>query len=247
MLGRRKPEGKPKMSDTPERPTAPRGWVPSDTGGQGGKLHAPAVERNTAPILAVLTEVIAGIDPPPRRALELASGSGEHAIAITQAFPDLAWQPSDRDPAGLASIAAWRADTGHDNLLPPVPIDLDDPDWFRRVDGPFDLIFASNVLHISPWRVTLGLLAGAGHLLADHGALVVYGCFSRSGDFVSDSNREFDRAIRERDPEWGVRDTDDVAEVAARNGLTITRIVPMPANNTILVLRRDHSGSPSSS
>ncbi len=238
MLSIDEPERKAKMSESPKSPVAPRGWVPSDTGGHGGKLHAPAVERNTAPILEVLIDVIGSADTAPRYALELASGSGEHALAFARAFPKVVWQPSERDPAGLASIAAWRKEAGLENLLPPMPVDLDDPDWATRLEGPFDLIFASNVLHISPWHVTLNLLAGAARLLDEAGAVVVYGCFSRSGDFVSESNWSFDRSLKARNPAWGVRDTDAVSGEAENVGLRLQRIVPMPANNTVLILRR---------
>jgi Protein of unknown function (DUF938) len=220
---------------------APRrsgGWIPSDSGRDGGKLRAPAVERNTAPILEVLGSLIAETDSPSRSALELASGSGQHAIAFAENFPDIVWQPSERDPAGLESIAAWRAEAGHDNLLEPVAVDLDAESWFRHVAGPFDLLVTCNLLHISPWHVTLNLLAGAGQLLSPAGTLFVYGCFSRAGDFVSESNRSFDQSLRLRDPAWGVRDTDAVAEIARANALAVARIVPMPANNTALVMRR---------
>jgi len=223
--------------DTPDRPKATRGWVPSDSG-NGGKLHAPAVERNTAPILSVLADVVAAAEPAPTRALELASGSGEHAVAFAEAFAGITWQPSDRDHAGLASITAWRAEAGHDNLLEPLPIDLGEQDWHGPLAGPFDLIVACNVLHISPWTVSANLLAGAGRLLSDSGSLFVYGCFSRSGDFVSESNRDFDRSLRARDASWGVRDTEEIARAAEPHGLAIDRVVPMPANNTVLVLRR---------
>jgi len=212
--------------------------MPSDGGNGGGKLHAPAVERNTQPILQVLRTVLSEYPQTNPRVLELASGSGQHAIAYSDAFPDLIWQPSERDPAGLDSIAAWRAEAGHDNLLEPVAIDLDDASWAERLDGPFGLIFASNLLHISPWSVTESLLAGAARILAPGGVLFVYGCFSRSGDFVSESNQAFDTSLRLRHPDWGVRDTDTVGSAAEKVGLTVEKIVPMPANNTVMVLRR---------
>jgi hypothetical protein len=233
------------MTDTPPNP-APRGWVPSDEGTERGKLHAPAAERNTAPILDVLRHIVAESDI--HRALELASGSGQHAIAYAEAFPDITWLPSDRDPAGLTSIAAWRAEAGHDNLETPVHIDLGEPGWRKLIKGPFDLIITCNLLHISPWNVTLNLLAGAAGLLTENGTLFIYGCFSRARDFVSESNRSFDEGLRHRDPSWGVRDTEEIAEAAAPLGLSIVRVVPMPANNTVVVLRRDgdHSGSSTS-
>ncbi|MEJ8572553.1 DUF938 domain-containing protein [Microbaculum marinum] len=221
-----------------------RGWVPSDEAASGGKLHMPATERNTAPILTVLEEIAAGAGI--RRALELASGSGQHAIAFAAAFPGVTWQPSERDPAGLRSISAWRAEAGLGNLAEPLRIDLDDPGWASGIDGPFELIVACNLLHISPWSVTRNLLSGAAALLAETGTLFVYGCFSRSGDIVSGSNRAFDEGLRRRDPSWGVRDTDDVAAAAASVGLDLVRVVPMPANNTVVIVRRAQSGSSSS-
>ncbi len=214
-------------------------WTPRGN----GKLSAPAVARNTAPILERLRETIDRAARPPApqarwRALELASGSGEHAVAFARAFADIDWQPSERDPAALDSIAAWRADAGLANLAAPLRIDLADPRWAEALDPPVDLIYACNLMHISPVAVSRNLLTGAARLLADDGILFVYGCFSRSGDFVSPSNRRFDQALRARDPAWGVRDTDFVAEMAADCGLAVSDIIAMPANNTVVILRR---------
>lgn len=221
----------------PEEPAT--GWLPSDEAA-GGRLFMPAAARNREPILEALRAALEGRAP--AQALELASGSGEHAVAFAGAFPQTRWQPSDRDPAGLASIAAWREHCGLPNLAPPLPIDLEMPDWYRRLGPTFDLMVAINVVHISPWQATLGLLDGAAALLADDGLLFVYGCFSRSGDYVSQSNRSFDAGLRRRDPAWGVRDTDDVARAAADRGLALRQVMAMPANNTVLVLARDPGG-----
>ena len=211
------------------------GWLPSDEAA-GGRLFMAAAARNREPIIEVLREELDGRAP--AHALELASGSGEHVVAFAEAFPTTRWQPSDRDPAGLASITAWREHSGLPNIAPPLPIDLETPDWHTAVDHPVGLMVAINVVHISPWRATLGLLDGAASLLAEDGILFVYGCFSRSGDFVSQSNRSFDAGLRRRDPEWGVRDTDEMARAADERGLVLDRIAAMPANNTVVVYRR---------
>jgi len=222
-------------------------WTPGDN----GRLSSPAVARNTAPILERLRETIDRAARPPApqarwRALELASGSGEHAVAFARAFADIDWQPSEQDPAALDSIAAWRADADLPNLAAALRIDLSDPRWAAALDPPVDLIYACNLMHISPVAVSRNLLAGSARLLADDGIVFVYGCFSRSGDFVSPSNRRFDQALRARDPAWGVRDTDFVAQTAADCGLAVSDIVAMPANNTVVILRRDSQVSSSS-
>lgn len=211
------------------------GWLPSDEA-TGGRLFMSAVARNREPIIEALREVLDG--QAPAHALELASGSGEHVVAFAEAFPETRWQPSDRDQAGLASIAAWREHSGLANLAQPLTIDLETQCWHETLEHPVDLMVAINVVHISSWRATLGLLDGAASLLPDDGFLFVYGCFSRSGDFVSASNRSFDQGLRRRDSDWGVRDTDDMARAGAERGLVLARIVAMPANNTVLVLRR---------
>ena len=221
----------------------------TETGGAwtsegSARLSSPAVARNTAPIVERLRAIVDRTQRPPSsqarwRALELASGSGEHAVAFARAFPDIDWQPSEHDPAALRSIAAWGADADLPNLAPPLRIDLADPQWMAALDPPFDLIYACNLMHISPVAVSQNLLAGAARLLSDDGFLFVYGCFSRSGDFVSSSNERFDQALRARDPAWGVRDTDFVEETAAQYGLALSDVIAMPANNTVVVMRRD--------
>lgn len=223
-----------KMAGTSDREPA-MGWLPSDET-PGRRLFMAAAARNRKPIIELLREVLDGRTP--THALELASGSGEHAVAFAEAFPATRWQPSDRDPAGLASIAAWREHSGLPNLAQPLEIDLETPEWHAALDRPIGLMVAINVVHISPWRATLGLLEGASSLLAENGVLFVYGCFSRSGDFVSPSNRSFDEGLRRRDPEWGVRDTDEMARAGAERGLALARTVAMPANNTVLVFGR---------
>lgn len=210
------------------------------------RLVAPAAERNEAPIIGTLTRVLddAGRAGQPLHALELASGTGQHMAAFASAFPHLHWQPSDGDPDALVSIEAWRVHVGCTNIAAPLHIDLGAADWHRMVEGPVDLIVAINLLHISPWAVTCHVLAGAQDLLARNGVLFVYGCFIRDGDWVSDGNRSFDANLKASHPEWGLRDTNDVATEAARHGLVVRETIAMPANNTVMVFGHQ---SPSSS
>lgn len=196
------------------------------------RLSSPAVARNTAPILAVLREVL----PTTGLVLEIASGGGEHALAIARAFPGLTIQPTDPDPEARASADAWRAADGCANLLPPLPLDAAAPEnW--PVDHA-DAMLAINLVHISPWAATEGLTRGAYRLLPTGGALFLYGPYREGEKPLAPSNADFDASLRERDPTWGLRDLDAVVAQAARNGLRLDRRVAMPANNLSLVFRK---------
>jgi SAM-dependent methyltransferase len=198
------------------------------------KQFSPSAARNTEPILAALRPRL----PASGRALELASGTGQHIAAFAAAFPRMDWTPSDPDPAARASIAAHVAEAGLANLHAPLDLDVIDPAWPEAVEAGLDVMVAINLLHISPWAATLGLLSGAGRLLAPEGRLVIYGPFSRGGDYLSQSNVQFDAALRHRDPSWGLRDVDDVATAARAEGLDLAEIIAMPANNLMLMLTR---------
>ncbi len=198
----------------------------------GDALVAPAVARNRAPILAVLRRVL----PRAGLVLEVASGSGEHAVHVAAAMPGLRWQPSDPGPAALRSIAAHARAGGLANILPPVPLDAAAPLW--PVDRA-DAIVTINMVHIAPWSATEGLMAGAGRVLPETGPLVLYGPFREDGQPLVPSNAAFDEDLRARDPAWGVRDVAAVAEVASTCGLRLSERVEMPANNLILVFRRE--------
>ncbi|MFN0262432.1 DUF938 domain-containing protein [Tepidamorphus sp. 3E244] len=212
----------------------------------GARLNAPSAQRNEAPILGELARLFgdAGITSGPARALELASGTGQHSVAFAREFPGIHWQPSDVDDGALASIAAWRAEAALPNLAQPIRLDLTSPVWGVEIDGRLDAIVAVNLLHISPGEVTRNVLAGAQRLLAPGGLMFVYGCFRRDGDWVSDSNRAFDDSLKSRDERWGLRDTADVTDEAARHGLKVDEAIAMPANNTAMVFTHQ---SPSSS
>lgn len=192
------------------------------------KQHAPATQRNREPIREVLARVL----PATGTVLEIASGSGEHAIAFASAFPALRWQPSDPDPVARSSIAAWRVETGLPNLAEPLALDVCAP-W--PIDAA-DAIVCINMVHISPWESALALFAGAAKLLAPGAPLYLYGPYKFGGAFTAPSNEDFDRSLRSRDPRWGVRDVADLAKAA--DGFALVETVAMPANNHSLVFRR---------
>ena len=195
------------------------------------RRQAPHVALNAQPILNVLRDVL----PASGLVLEVASGSGEHALHFARAFPALAWQPSDPDFAALASIEAWRRAEGPPNLLPPVRLDAAASDWpVLHADA----ILCINMVHISPWAATLGLFAGAARLLACGGPLYLYGAFRRAGVETAPTNVAFDRSLKSRNPDWGLRDLEVVIAAAERESLSLDGIVEMPANNLSVVFRR---------
>ncbi|HEX9963805.1 MAG TPA: DUF938 domain-containing protein [Allosphingosinicella sp.] len=194
------------------------------------KRFAPATERNRAPIAAVLR----GALPERGLLLEIASGTGEHAARLSASFPRLRWQPSDPDPGALASICAWREEAGAPNLLEPLHLDASAEHW--PVEAA-DAILCVNMVHISPWAATEGLMRGAGRLLPTGGPLILYGPYRRSGVPTAPSNEAFDESLKSRNPEWGLRELEAVEAEAARHGLGLERVVEMPANNLILVFR----------
>jgi SAM-dependent methyltransferase len=195
------------------------------------RQFAPATERNREPILAVLRE-----DLPERGAvLEVASGTGEHAVHFARALPHLTWQPSDPSPEALASIAAWRESEGSANLLSPLEIDAASDVWPVTAA---DALVCINMVHISPWVATEGLMRGAGRLLPPGAPLVLYGPYRRAGFPLEPSNAAFDESLKARDPNWGLRVLEDVAECAKAEGLDLARVVAMPANNLTVVFRK---------
>jgi len=196
------------------------------------RQSAPSAARNRAPILAVLQRVL----PADARVLEIASGSGEHAVFFAGAMPGVRWQPSDPDAAARGSIAAWIAAEAARNVDAPLAIDASADAW--AVEGPFDAVVAINVIHISPWEATLGLMAGAGRLLRPGGVLFTYGAYKRGGTHTAPSNEAFDGWLKARDPRFGVRDLEAVEEAARANGLRLREAIEMPANNLALVFER---------
>ena len=193
--------------------------------------NAPATARNRDLILAVLRRVL----PAHGTVLEIASGTGEHAVHFATALPDLIWQPTDPDPDALRSIAAWRKAAGAPNLLPPLELDVTAQAWLLPCA---DAVVCINMIHISPWRSARGLMAGAQRVLPAGGVLFLYGPYTEGGRHTAPSNEAFDASLRARNPEWGVRDLDAVRELAARHDLDFVERVAMPANNLSVVFRR---------
>ncbi|RUP20051.1 DUF938 domain-containing protein [Methylobacterium sp.] len=196
-------------------------------------LTAPAVARNRDAILAVLREVL----PASGTVLEIASGSGEHAVHVAAALPGVDWLPSDPEPAARRSIAAHALRAGLGNIRPPLALDAAAAAWpVARVDG----IVCINMIHIAPWAATAGLMAGAGRVLSERGILFLYGPFREADRPFAESNAAFDASLRGRDPAWGVRDLDAVAAEAARHGLDLVRRVAIPANNLSVIFERSN-------
>ena len=197
-----------------------------------GALSSPAVARNTAPILEVLRAHL----PARGRVLEIAAGSGQHALAFSAALPGLDWTPSDPSAEARASIAAWRATKGSPNLAEPVVLDCLAPATWP--DGPFHAVVCINMVHISPWAATEGLMALAGRRLVPAGLLYLYGPYREVGIDTAPSNEAFDASLKARDPASGLRDVAEVAALAKSHGLALTLRKPMPANNLSLLFRR---------
>jgi hypothetical protein len=200
------------------------------------RLSAPATQRNREPILAELRRVL----PASGALLEIASGTGEHAVFFASQLPGRIYQPSDPDPAHRASIAAYRAATGPAWLRAPLALDTTHPHWETSEGIPADLaaILCINLLHIAPWSAALGLLRGAALALAPGRVLYLYGPYRRGGRHTAASNEAFDRSLRAQNPAWGVRDLEAVATAADAAGFAIEAIVEMPANNLSVILRR---------
>jgi hypothetical protein len=200
-----------------------------------GALASPAVARNTGPILEVLKAHMPGRG----RVLEIAAGSGEHATAFAGALPGLDWTPSDPSAEARASIAAWAGRADLPNLQPPLALDVLDPSSWP--EGPVQAVVCINMIHISPWSATEGLMALAGSRLAVGGLLVLYGPYREADAPLAPSNATFDASLKARNPDWGLRDRDAVAAAAKAEGLALARRIPMPAENLMLLFRRTGS------
>ena len=195
------------------------------------RRSAPAALRNREPI----ADVLAGWLPASGLVLEIASGTGEHAIFFAERFPQLDWQPSDVHSSALSSIAAWREKAQLPNVLAALAIDAASADWpIDRADA----ILSINMVHISPWTSALGLLSGAQRLLAPGAPLIMYGPWLKGDVDTVPSNLEFDSELKRRDPEWGLRRVEDFAAAAEERGLGLEATRAMPANNLMLLLRR---------
>lgn len=198
---------------------------------QNSRYSSPSALRNRAPIFEQLSAVL----PASGTVLEIASGSGEHILYFARHSPTLSWQPSDPSPKARASVQEWIDAESITNVLPPLDIDASSDNWpIKRADA----MIAINMVHISPWSATLGLLKGAGKLLPIGRMLVLYGPFRQEGQPFVASNAAFDADLRARNTDWGIRQLEDVAEAAEQSGLTLVSVTDMPANNLTVVFRR---------
>jgi len=196
------------------------------------KRHAPATLRNREAIAEVLGREL----PASGTVLEIAAGSGEHAVFFAEAFAALTWLPSDPSPEALASIAEYRADYAGTNLSAPVMLDAADPDSWPVAEAA--AIVCINMVHISPWAATQGLFRGAARLLGSSGGpLIIYGPFLEDGVATATSNLAFDESLKGRDRAWGLRRAEDLDSLAAAHGLARTARHAMPANNLTLAFR----------
>ena len=191
--------------------------------------YAPATERNREAILAVLQKHL----PNQGTVLEIASGTGQHAVFFAPHLTQRYWLPTDMDPANLASIAAWREEADAANLLPPRQLDVRDPVWAIDSDlpAPVSAIVNINMLHISPWSCCEALFAGAAETLNQRAVVTLYGPFKRDGVHTAPSNAAFDEQLRSQDSAWGVRDLEAVLDVAVEQGFACQNVIEMPANN----------------
>ncbi|HBL58266.1 MAG TPA: SAM-dependent methyltransferase, partial [Cyanobacteria bacterium UBA8803] len=214
------------------------------------RQYAPATQRNREPILDVLQRVL----PPKGTILEISSGTGEHAVFFAPRLSPRKWLPSDPNPQARSSIAAWRASQPADNLYPPLDIDVCTPvwpveqgtsgEWLSELDfqtSPIVAIANINMIHISPWSACLGLIAGASRILPPGGILYLYGPFKRDGQHTAPSNAAFDESLQAANPDWGVRNLNDVVAAAQAQHLTLSDIYQMPANNLSVVFQRQRA------
>lgn len=197
-----------------------------------GGLFSPAAARNSEAILGLLATHL----PDRGHVLEIASGSGQHALAAAHALPDIVWQASDPSPEALESIEAWRSAHLLPNLPTPLRVDMTNPDTWP--DQTYDALVCINMIHISPWEATGGLMALAGKVLPLGGLLYLYGPYREQDVPLAPSNAAFDESLKSRNPAWGLRDSRDVSLEAKKHGLRFTRRVEMQANNISLMYRR---------
>ncbi len=203
-----------------------------------GRLYAPAAARNSQPLCDA---VAAALPPKATRALEIASGTGQHVVALAAALPDIRWQPSDVDPARLSSIRAYveryQTETAAKNITPPVAIDAVHAGWGAVHTGQ-DLVLVVNLLHLISTAEVETLIHEAAHCLAPSGRLMIYGPFRRNGALTSAGDQQFDASLRAHDPDIGYKDVADIDALCRGGGLTLCEVVEMPANNLLLLAER---------
>ncbi|MBL4800625.1 MAG: DUF938 domain-containing protein [Emcibacter sp.] len=201
------------------------------------KKYAPATDRNREAILKVLK----GCLPDHGTILEIASGTGQHAIYFVEQLPNHYWQPSDPDLNCRNSISAWWWETQLNNILPPMDINTQADNWpIENSTPPLPVtsMVCINMIHISPWASTVGLMKGAARILPKYGVLYLYGPYKIDGKHTAPSNELFDISLHSRNSEWGVRDLNDVKELAKDHGFGFVKTVEMPANNLSVIFKK---------
>jgi Protein of unknown function (DUF938) len=207
------------------------------------RRYAPATDRNRQPILDILRQVL----PPTGTVLEISSGTGEHATFFAPQLAPLFWLPSDPNPDARASITAWQqsepcvgaASPMENRVYPPIDLDASNPNWSIAANYlPITAIVNINMIHIAPRSAYLGLIAGVSRLLSPGGIFYLYGPFKREGVHTAPSNAAFDESLRDRNPEWGIRDLEETIDLAEGANLALEKIYPMPANNLSVVFKR---------
>ncbi|MFB2893394.1 DUF938 domain-containing protein [Aerosakkonemataceae cyanobacterium BLCC-F50] len=202
------------------------------------RQFAPATQRNREPILEVLQRIL----PSTGTILEIASGTGEHAVFFAPRLSGRKWLPTDVNYLSLASISAWLEYAPSDNIYPPILLDVCADIWSieqeKQYLGEITAIVSINMIHIAPWSACLGLMAGAGRILPQNGILYLYGPFKQNGQHTAPSNAAFDEMLKSQNPEWGVRDLDDVIAAAKMQNLQWRETVSMPANNLSVIFQK---------
>jgi SAM-dependent methyltransferase len=222
--------------------TAPRHiarYAPGNTVSEtDGRLQSPSFERNFMPIRDALHPFLSGAAG---TVLEIGSGTGQHIAHLAVEFPGLAWIPSDIHAAHHASIAAWGVASNCSNLAAPLFVDAA-ADWpndpLVRALGDLTAVLSCNVIHIAPWAVARGIVGGAVRVLAPGGVLILYGPFREGGEHTGSGNASFDAGLQAENPEWGVRDLDDVAALAQEAGFGPAEVTRMPSNNLMVAFAK---------
>ncbi len=204
----------------------------------GDRKRAPAVAKNREPISDALKHRL----KPHGKALEIASGTGEHVCHFAPLFPEWSWQPSEPIPELRKSILAWVDHCGLTNVERPLDLNLLLESWDKDLSQEFDLIFNANMVHISPWEVSENLFSGAERVLVPSGQLCLYGPFFEEEVIPADSNLRFDASLKSRDPSWGIRNRKKLEELAGNAGLTLKDRIEMPSNNLMLWFEKKHNG-----
>ncbi len=195
---------------------------------EGARIRSSSASRNSEPISTELARIL----PENARVLEIASGTGEHAVATCQKRHDLIWQPSDPDARSRESQDAWRTECSS-QMKPSLSLDAMQNEWWDGL-GPFDAVFCANMIHIAPWEAALGVAEGVRHIVKENGLVILYGPFLE-GEDTAQSNLVFDQNLKSRNASWGVRDLDSVKHIFADVGFNLQARIVMPAENRILL------------